>query len=412
VKRIHFILLITGLALSACGQKEFAAAPPLPTVNPIDRQTRVLEALNIAIGEQYVYSDFGGANWDALRAETEDKIASGLTHPEFEAALAALVDNLPDNSVVYQTRAERIALELDNTSFYSGIGAYITVRDEPEPHIIIMAVIAGSPAEAAGLKPHDSIFSVDGQPVTAEEGLDVVQRVRGEAGTDVRLEVKSPDGFRRSLTVTRAQLAASDSLQAFMLGNTNAPGIAYLRLPVTPNDTFLEELGGVMENVARRETLGIILDMRVARSGGNWPLTEMLTLFGNGQLGEFYSRADTTPVKVQGLNVGGSQDLPLVILVGPDTEGSPEIFAAALQDSGRAAVVGLPTTGNIFGYETVPLPDGSRVTFAISSYKTESGRDLGENGVEPDVVIEADWDEVSDEDDLPLRTAIAIIIRQ
>jgi len=108
----------------------------------------------------------------------------------------------------------------------------------------------------------------------------------------------------------------------------------------------------------------------------------------------------------------GELSLPLVILVGPDTEGSPEIFAAALQESGRAAVVGLPTSGNIFGYETVPLPDGSRLTLAISSYKTESGRDLGENGVEPDVIIESDWDEVSEADDPPLRKAIEIILRQ
>ncbi|HLF02896.1 MAG TPA: S41 family peptidase [Anaerolineales bacterium] len=409
MKRILFILLITGLALSACGVKEIATAPPLPTLSPVDRQTRVLDALHIAIGEQYIYTDFGGVNWENLRTETQDKIKGGLTHAEFEEAMSALVDTLPGESVVYQTRAERIEIELENTALYSGIGAYITVRTEPQPHIIIMAIIEGSPAESAGLKPHDSIYSVDGEPVTAEEGLDVVQRVRGEAGTPVELEVESPDGLRRTVKVTRSKLTAADSLQAFMLSNS---GIAYLRLPVNPTPTFLQELGGVMQSVAERNVRGIILDMRVARSGGGWPLSEMLTLFGNGRLGEFYSRADTTPVEVQGVNVGGSQDLPLVILVGPDTEGSPEIFAAALQESGRAAVVGLPTSGNIFGYETVPLPDGSRLTLAISSYKTESGRDLGENGVEPDVIIESDWDEVSEADDPPLRKAIEIILRQ
>jgi carboxyl-terminal processing protease len=86
-----------------------------------------------------------------------------------------------------------------------------------------------------------------------------------------------------------------------------------------------------------------------------------------------------------------------------------EIFAAALQDSGRATVIGLPTPGRFFGYQTVPLPDGSRLTFAVSSYKTDSGRDLGEFGVEPGVRVNADWDEVDAENDPAIEKALEIL---
>ena len=160
---------------------------------------------------------------------------------------------------------------------------------------------------------------------------------------------------------------------------------------------------------AQNKVSGIVLDLRVARSAGSWPLNDMLSIFANGKLGEFYSRKATTPVEIEGVDTGGSQKLPLVLLVGPDTEGSPEIFAAALQDSGRATLIGLPTAGRIFGYNTVPLPDGSRLTLAVTSYKTSTGRDLGENGLEPDLLIKEDWDQVNRENDPPLAKALDIL---
>jgi carboxyl-terminal processing protease len=409
MKRKPYILIITALILAACsGAPSITPAPPLPTISPADRQTRVLDAFFDAISGQYIYGEADSANLDTLRADTLTKVNDGLTHTEFEETLAGLVEQLPADSVVYQTRDERISLELDNTALYSGIGAYISVRNEPEPHVVIMAVIKGSPAEAAGLQAHDSIYSIDGVAVTAEEGLTVVQRVRGEPGSTVTLEVVSPDGETRTLEVTRARLTAVDTLQAFVLGDTD---VAYLRFPVSADSTLMDQMAGVMQSIASRgDVNGIILDLRVSRSSTAWPLSEMFALFADGELGAFYSREETTPVEVTGLNIGDSQNLPMVILVGPDTEGTPEIFAAALQDSGRATVIGLPTSGKIFGYQTVPLPDGSRLTLATSSYKTQSGQDLGEVGVEPDVLVEEDWDQVNDQDDPLIIKSLSVIL--
>ncbi len=409
MKRIIYLLFVLSLALSACGQKAQPTITPLPTISPLDRQTRVFDTLWSALNDQYLYADFGGVNWELLRTEYQSKIKGGLTHPQFEEAMSALVGNLPPDSVVYQTRTERIEIELQDTSLYSGIGAYISVRNEPKPHIVIMSIIEGSPAEAAGLLPHDSIYSIDGNPVTAEEGLDVVRRVRGEEGATVTLEVGSPDGSRHTVKVTRAKLTAADALKGGLFADT---GIVYLRLPVTADSSMLNQIAGNLDEFGKRSELrGIILDLRVARSGSGWPLAEMLALFGNGDLGKFYMRNDSTPIKIEGVNISGSQTLRLALIVGPDTEGLVEIFAAALQDSGRATVIGLPTPGKFFGYQTVSLPDGSRLTFAVSSYETDSGRDLGEFGVEPDVKVDADWDEVDAENDPAIEMAFEIILK-
>jgi carboxyl-terminal processing protease len=401
-------LIILGLAALACaGQAATSDVAPLPTSDPVARQLRVLEVLSEAISEQYIYEDLDGLNWEAAYADYQTEIRGGLTEDEFTTGLAALLETLPAESAVYQSRDERIQADLADTAQYSGIGAYISVRAEPEPHIVILSIIKDSPAEQAGLKAHDSIYSIDGEPVTAEEGMDVVHRVRGEADTTVRLEVQSPGGRRREVRVTRATLTAADPLKGGVITDS---GILYLLMPVTTDDTIMQNMTQALESISQQTELrGLIIDLRVAHTSGNWPLGEMLTLYADGRLGEFYSRSGNTPIQIQGADSGGSQDLPIVVIVGPDTEGSPEIFAAALQGSKRATVIGLQTPGKIFGYTTVPLPDGSHLTFAVQSYKTSKGQDLAEFGVKPDIVVEADWDEVSIERDPAIEKAIELL---
>lgn len=405
-RAIAFIVL--GLAALACaGQTATSNVVPPPTSDPVARQLRVLEVLSEAISEQYIYEDLDRLNWDVAHADTQAQVKNGLTDDEFEAGLQSLLATLPEESAAYQSRDERIQADLQNTAQYSGIGAYISVRAEPEPHIVILSIIKDSPAENAGLKAHDSIYSIDGEPVTAEEGMDVVNRVRGEADTMVKLEVQSPGGRRRTVQVTRGTLTAADSLKGGVIPES---GILYLLMPVATDDTTMQNMSQALENISQQTDLtGIILDLRVAHTSSNWPLGEMLTLYADGKLGEFYSRAGSTPIQIQGADTGGSQDLPIVIIVGPDTEGSPEIFAAALQASKRATIIGLQTPGRIFGYTTVPLPDGSYFTFASQSYKTSKGQDLAEFGVKPDVVVEADWDAVSVERDPAIEKAVELL---
>jgi carboxyl-terminal processing protease len=404
-------LIILGLAALACaGQTATSNVIPPPTSDPVARQLRVLEVLSEAIREEYIYEDLDRLNWDAAQADTQAQVKNGLTDDEFEAGLQALLATLPEESAAYQSRDARIQADLQNTAQYSGIGAYISVRAEPEPHIVILSIIKDSPAEKAGLKAHDSIYSIDGKPVTAEEGMDVVNRVRGEADTTVKLEVQSPGGRRRTVQVTRGTLTAADPLKG---GVITESGILYLLMPVATDDVTMQNMIQALENISQQtELTGLIIDLRVAHTSSNWPLGEMLTLYADGKLGEFYSRAGSTPIQIQGADTGGSQDLPIVLIVGPDTEGSPEIFAAALQASKRAVVVGLQTPGKIFGYTTVPLPDGSNFTFASQSYKTSKGQDLAEFGVKPDVVVEADWDAVNAERDPAIEEAIEILEKQ
>jgi C-terminal processing protease CtpA/Prc len=157
---------------------------------------------------------------------------------------------------------------------------------------------------------------------------------------------------------------------------------------------------------------GLVLDLRIARGQAGWPIEVLLTAFTNGDLGEFYTRQDVTPVAVEGQDISGSQSLPVAILTGPDTSGQPEIFAAMMQATGRAKIIGLPTPGEIESFSEFQLLDGSRAVLIASAYRAPGGLEVGLSGVAADIPVETDWDAVSAADDPVLEAAVEWLSEQ
>lgn len=371
-------------------------------------QLQIFETAWEAVRDQYVRADYNGVDWNAVGDQYRARISAGLSDDEFAQAMRDMLAELPQGQASYQTRAERLEADSADTSQYQGIGAFIAFRTEPEPHVVILSVIEDSPAEQAGLQPHDSIYAIDGESVRADESETVATRIRGPANTSVTVTVQSPGGRRRNLTIPRGQITAADVLRG---GEIPAAHVAYYRLPVVADPDMpqliaqnLQELG------AQSELKGVILDLRVSHAGGQgWPLGEMLTLFGDSALGEFYTRTTTETVTVEGQDLAGSQTVPLVILIGPDTQGSSEIFAGALQGAKRAVLVGLPTPGDVEGFSEIPLSDGSRLFLATSSFRTLDGADLALSGLKPNVTVSDDWDQVSVDNDPVLAAAVGLL---
>ncbi|MCC7362549.1 MAG: PDZ domain-containing protein [Anaerolineales bacterium] len=389
---VHTGLVLAALLAAACGlvQRTPPTATPVPTIAATERQLTVFDAAWEAVRDQYVRADYGGVNWDAVRALYRPKMQAGLSDGDFALTLRAMLAALPNNQAVYQTRAERLAQETTDSTTYHGIGAFIAFRQTPAPHVVILAVVEDSPAQRAGLAPHDNILAINGAPFTLEDEASPAEKIRGLPDTSVTLTVQTPGSDPREVTIAREQITATDVLRGGYLESLN---LAYYRVPVASSATLADNLAADLDQIAQSATpAGVIIDLRVARSGGGWPLTNMLALFGDGALGEFYTRDSSEQLTLAGVDVGGSQTLPLVLLVGPDTEGSPEIFAAALQASGRAVVIGQATPGSVEGFEEVALPDGSRLFLATSSFRTTANADLATSGLTPDQVVAADWD--------------------
>lgn len=407
------LFLLLALSLAACGSQadsDAATALPQREAEGTDAiQLEVLEELHGAIEADFVYPDFGGLDWEAEGALLRHRIESGLTEDEFASAVLEMISGLPEGTATYMTREERVQAEFESGTLYEGIGAFVSLRTEPQPRILLLSVIEGSPADQAGLEAHDAVYQVDGIPITEEEGLSVIERVRGLSGTQVRLDVASPNEPRREVLVRREQVSATDTLKGGLLST----GMLYVLVPVSTDETLVNTVAGLLQGSQEQEqeALGLVLDLRISGSSTDWPLTEMMTLLGSGEMGHFVTRAGDQPVVIPGADVANSQSIPMAILVGPDTSGAPEVFAGAMQSTGRAPLVGLPTKGSVLSFRSHTLPDGSLLTFADSSFITPAGNDLSLTGLTPDFLVDADWDEVRAGSDPVLLQAIDLLSR-
>lgn len=403
------VLLVLGFALSGCAgliplEDEPVAGEFGPQRSLQEVQSDTFAALWKGLEDSYIYYETAGVDWDALRTKYRSRIDAGLSTEQFTGLMGELAEELPAGSLAYESRAERIERETADTSTYEGIGAFVGFIEEPEPHIVLLDVMDGSPAEQAGLKAHDSIFEIDGSPVLLEEGLSAIDRVRGPAGTTVTLAIQSPGSQQRSVEVKRGKLASTGKLEAQTIRDTN---YGYLLFPPIGYETLADEVYQSLQQLTANRTLdGLILDLRIAGSSRGWPLETLSAMFADGELGEFYNRENKQVIRVKGQNLLGSQEVPLVVLVGKNTTGLPEILAAGLQGQDRAAVIGETTPGAIETTTSFYLPDGSQAFVESTSFRLPNGDELGSTGVVPDISVEAGWDEILPSQDPVLDRAL------
>jgi carboxyl-terminal processing protease len=383
-----------------------------PSYSPSEHQTRVFDAIWTHLEETYIHYESADVDWDALNKEYIERINAGLSDKEFTALIQELETDLPTGTLAYQSRAERIEAEMTDTSTYEGIGAVMNFAEDPAPHFIVLSVIPGSPAEKAGLKAHDSVSKIDGEAVQIEEGQRAVNRIRGAAGSTVTLTVQRPGESERSIEIQRTRLTSTGKIEARMLAGTNNYG--YILFPPTGSATLVKDVVASLQTFTTNRTLdGLVLDLRIASSAsGGWPMEELFKLFHDGNVGEFYNTEQEQVLNINGEDQFSSQTVPLVILVGESTSGAPEILAAGLQSGGRAQIVGTTTLGAIEITTPFYLPNGALILVESTSFRLLNGEEVGNKGVQPDLEVEAGWDEVIPDADPVLEAAIELLDAQ
>ena len=409
--------IVLSIILSACiGLIPLEEEPDTgsfgPSYSPQEHQTRVFDAIWTHLQESYIHYESADVDWEALNKEYLERINAGLSDDEFTALIQELQTELPSGSLTYQPRAERIEAETADTSTYEGIGAVMAFNEDPAPHFVVLSVIPGSPAEKAGLKAHDSVMEVDGEAIQAEEGLNATNRIRGSAGSTVTLNVQSPGEPERSIKLQRAKLTSTGKLEASMLPGPNDYG--YMLFPSVGSGTLMRDVVASLQTFTTNRTLdGLVLDLRIASSGrGSWPLEELFKLFHDGNVGEFYNSKEEQVLNINGEDQLSSQTVPLIILVGENTAGFPEILAAGMQSGGRAEIVGARTPGAVEITTPFYLPNGALLFVETTSFRLPNGEEIGNNGVQPDVDVEAGWDEVLPDADPVLEAAIKLLDAQ
>jgi carboxyl-terminal processing protease len=383
-----------------------------PSYSPSEHQMRVFDAIWTHLEETYIHYESADVDWDALNKEYIERINAGLSDKEFTALIQELETDLPTGTLAYQSRAERIEAEMTDTSTYEGIGAVMNFAEDPAPHFIVLSVMPGSPAEKAGLKAHDSVSKIDGEAVQIEEGQRAVNRIRGAAGSTVTLTVQRPGESERSIEIQRTRLTSTGKIEARMLAGTNNYG--YILFPPTGSATLVKDVVASLQTFTTNRTLdGLVLDLRIASSAsGGWPMEELFKLFHDGNVGEFYNTEQEQVLNINGEDQFSSQTVPLVILVGESTSGAPEILAAGLQSGGRAQIVGTTTLGAIEITTPFYLPNGALILVESTSFRLLNGEEVGNKGVQPDLEVEAGWDEVIPDADPVLEAAIELLDAQ
>jgi carboxyl-terminal processing protease len=281
----------------------------------------------------------------------------------------------------FMTPEERAQRNQSLSGSYVGIGVRIDPTEEGLPRIV--GVFKDSPAEAAGLAIDDVIVAVDGEPTTGKTIDEVAALVRGEAGTTVSVTVRADGtGPERTLDIVRADVPIQPVSWTIVPGTTTA----LIRLDQFSSGAA-DEIVTTLEEARAQGADRVVLDLRGNPGGYVNEAVGIASQFlssgvvyreRNAQGGETVH--DVSPN-------GVATDLPLVVIVDGSTASSSEIVSGALQDAGRATIVGETTfgTGTVLG--EFELSDGSALRVGTVEWLTPDGRRIWHEGIAPDEAI-------------------------
>lgn len=388
-----------------------ATATITPTTLPLDLQLHIFEDLWQVVKDDYLYPDYNGLDWEAVRERYDARIRSGLTNAEFYLAMDEMIFSLGDDHSIFLSPEMVVAenREFEGNYDYVGVGILMYGVDERN-RAVILVVFPDSPADLAGLKPRDSILSAEGYPMIDENGM-LSSRIRGPEGSSVTLVVQTPGDEPREMTLTRQRISTTLPVPHKVLTSESGKRIGYMLIVTFADNTVDESVAAALEEMTLDGPLdGLIIDNRPNSGGADTVVRPILSYFSKGTLGYWVSRDSERPLRInRPVDINGSQEVPLVVLVGQQTVSFGEIFAGVLQDTERAYIIGETTLGNVETLWGYSFDDGSRVWLAREAFRplNHPQTDWEQTGIIPDEEILANWDEFTLETD-PLVLAALV----
>ncbi|HEY3249438.1 MAG TPA: S41 family peptidase [bacterium] len=321
------------------------------------------------------------------------------------AAAVAMAASLDDSHTWFsnpQQWREFVQRSQGNPSFV-GIGILLLTKDGK---FYVWRVFSGSPAERAGLQALDRITAVDGQSTQNMASDDLVSRVRGPEGTQVVITVQRPgQSAAVSATVTRAPITVPVETHR-MLDNQ----VGYLELTGFPTGTA-GRVRSALEDLRGRGMRGLVLDLRRNPGGSLNEVVDVANLLLPPNLTIF--TLTTRQGSVQGITSGTpliDPSLPIVALTDEGTASGGELLSSALQEHGRAQVVGTQTAGALLVGRLFSLPDGSGMSVTIAKIVTGKGATLEKNGARPDVEVPLTAADLDRGADTQLQRALQVLL--
>jgi carboxyl-terminal processing protease len=319
---------------------------------------------------------------EVLERVRQDYVESVDDEVLIESAVRGMITDLDPHSQFLNSE-EYEEIRISTTGNYSGVGLEVDIDDGS---VRVVAPIEGAPAERAGIKSGDVIFSIDDAIVDKDNATTTVGRMRGKPGTVVvigviREDAEDPIEFKLVRSHVRVRSVRSEILES---------GFGYIRITHFSESTAkdLRKAIGEINHDSSIGLKGIVLDLRDNPGGVLEAAVEVADAFlVSGLIVTANGRGHDSNFRHQ----AGSGDLtdgtPLVVMVNSGSASASEIVAGALQDNDRATIVGRKTYGKGSVQTVMPLSNGRAIKLTTSHYFTPSGVSIQGLGITPDVVL-------------------------
>ncbi len=351
-----------------------------PAMALTDEQKLLNEAWRI-VNRSYVDDTFNHKNWRSIR----DKVVKEPLNdrPQTYTAIEEMLGNLDDPFTRLLKPEQYRSLQVNTSGELTGVGLQIAI--DQTNTLTVIAPISGSPADKAGIQPLDRILKIDGTP-TSELTLDeAATKMRGTVGTAITLTLgregrDSPEDIK----LVRDRIALNPVYAELQSGPDNSP-VGYIRLSqFSANATA--EVAHAIDKLEKQGADSYILDLRNNPGG---------LLQAGIEIARLWIDSGTIVYTVNRQGITGSFEAsgqaltndPLMVLVNKGTASSSEILAGALQDNGRAQLVGEKTFGKGLIQSLFDLSDGSGLAVTVAKYETPNHTDINKLGIAPDRVV-------------------------
>lgn len=333
-----------------------------------------------AVGNEAVYEGLE-AFTNVLAIVQKNYVEEVGTRKLMEGAINGMLNALDPHSA-YLTADLYKELQVDTEGSFGGLGIEITLRDGV---LTVVSPIEDTPASRAGIKAGDQIIKIEGELTKDMSLVEAVKKMRGPRGSKVQISIRR-EGVPRflDLTLTR-EVIKVQSVKA----HTLEKGYGYVRVA-----QFQDRTNSDLENALRRlsqengKLEGLVLDLRNNPGGLLSQAVKVSDLFlDSGLIVYTEGRLDNQKQKYFA-HPGGYVDIPIVVLVNSGSASASEIVAGALQDHGRAVVLGTQTFGKGSVQTILPLENGAALRLTTAMYYTPGGRSIQVTGISPDITLD------------------------
>lgn len=318
-----------------------------------------------------------------------------------EGASRGLVEAAGDEYTEFLSRSEAEAFDNDlNGSIGGGVGIELNTRDD---QVTVVRVLEDTPADRAGMRAGDVIVRINDETRATWKVEEVIQRVRGDIGTTVRLGVLR-DGQEEAFTMTRAEII-NPSVYSRV-----EDGVGIITM-----SRFDDQTASLAREAARdfkeQNVRGVILDLRGNGGGFLNAATDVAGIWLDNKVVVTEKVGDRVVEELRSGSRPILNGVPTVVLVDEFSASASEIVAGALQDYDAAQLIGQTTFGKGSVQQLISLPEGAQLKVTIARWFTPEGRNISETGIDPDRAVERTTEDVEASRDPQLRAALEQLLR-